>query len=250
MKAVVCVQQCFDTEASIGLDDAGIVADDVTMVMNPYDEVAVEFAVQMLEAGVFDRLVAVSVGDEQVEDVLRTALAMGVDQAVRVDAGVNLDEAARASLLEQAMRAIRPDIVLCGHVSSNDGSSQVPVRMAELLGVPHASSVAHMDISDDMVTCACETDDGVEVARLSLPAVVAVQVRIAEPRFVSMRNIVQAKRKPLGVMEGCAPAPAVLTLRYAYPQARRSVIMLEGDVREQVASLVREIRVVQDEKVI
>ncbi len=163
MKVLVCVKQTFDTEAKIELKDGKISDAGINLIINPYDEVAVEGAIQLKEKGLAKEIVVLSAGSDKAMDAIRTALAMGADRGILVKQDTAADEYARATALAAAIKAENPDLVLAGHVAADDGSSQVPTRVAEILGLPHVNVMTAIEIAGGKATCTCEADGGTSV---------------------------------------------------------------------------------------
>ena len=155
MKVLVCVKQTFDTEAKIELKDGKISDAGINLIINPYDEVAVEGGIQLKEKKIADEVVVISAGADKAMDAIRTALAMGADRGILVKQDTAADEYARAVALAAAIKAENPDLVLAGHVAADDGSSQVPTRIAEILGLPHVNVITGIEIAGGKATCTC-----------------------------------------------------------------------------------------------
>ncbi|HEX3010509.1 MAG TPA: electron transfer flavoprotein subunit beta/FixA family protein [Syntrophomonadaceae bacterium] len=229
LKVLVCVKQTFDTEAKIELKDGKINDAGINLIINPYDEVAVEGAIQLKEKKVMDEVVVVSAGADKAMDAIRTALAMGADRGILVKQDTAADEFARAKALAEAIKAENPDLVLAGHVAADDGSSQVPTRIAEILGLPHINVITSLEIAGGKVTCASEADGGTQVTEVSLPAVVSSQVSWNEPRYPSMKGIMQAKKKPVATVDAAAVDDKVKIVELSLPAAKTAGIKLEDD---------------------
>ncbi|MEN6462738.1 MAG: electron transfer flavoprotein subunit beta/FixA family protein [Syntrophomonas sp.] len=229
MKVLVCVKQTFDTEAKIELKDGKINDAGINLIINPYDEVAVEGAIQLKEKKVMDEVVVMSAGADKAMDAIRTALAMGADRGILVKQDTAADEFARAAALAAAIKAENPDLVLAGHVAADDGSSQVPTRIAEILGLPHINVITSLDIAGGKVTCASEADGGTQVTEVSLPAVVSSQVSWNEPRYPSMKGIMQAKKKPVATVDAAAVDNKVKIVELSLPAAKTAGVKIEDD---------------------
>lgn len=237
MKVLVCVKQTFDTEAKIELKDGKINYGGINLIINPYDEVAVEGAIQLKEKKIADEVVVLSAGADKAMDAIRTALAMGADRGILVKQDTAADEYARAVALAAAIKGENPDLVLAGHVASDDGSSQVPTRIAEILGLPHINVITSLDISGGVATCAMEADGGTATTEVKLPAVVSSQVSWNEPRYPSMKGIMQAKKKPVVTMDAVAVDNKVKVLEYSLPAAKTAGIKIEEDPDVAAAKL-------------
>jgi electron transfer flavoprotein beta subunit len=229
LKVLVCVKQTFDTEAKIELKDGKINDAGINLIINPYDEVAVEGAIQLKEKKVMDEVVVVSAGADKAMDAIRTALAMGADRGILVKQDTAADEFARAAALAEAIKAENPDLVLAGHVAADDGSSQVPTRIAEILGLPHINVITSLEVAGGKVTCASEADGGTQVTEVSLPAVVSSQVSWNEPRYPSMKGIMQAKKKPVATVDAAAVDNKVKIVELSLPAAKTAGVKIEDD---------------------
>ncbi len=229
MKALVCVKQTFDTEAKIELKDGKISDAGINLIINPYDENAVEGAMQLKEKGILKEVVVVSAGADKAMDAIRTALAMGADRGILVKQDTAADEYARACVLAEVIKGESPDIVLAGHVAADDGSSQVPTRIAEVLGFPHVNVITNVEIADGKATCTSEADGGTQVTEVALPAVISCQVSWNEPRYPSMKGIMQAKKKPVATVDAAAVDNKANVVSVGLPPAKEAGIKLEDE---------------------
>lgn len=237
MKVLVCVKQTFDTEAKIELKDGKISDAGINLIINPYDEVAVEGAIQLKEKGLAKEIVVLSAGSDKAMDAIRTALAMGADRGILVKQDTAADEYARAIALAAAIKAENPDLVLAGHVAADDGSSQVPTRVAEILGLPHVNVMTALEIAGGKATCTCEADGGTSVIEVSIPAVISSQVSWNEPRYPSMKGIMAAKKKPVATVDAVAVDNKVKIIEFALPAAKTAGIKIEDDADVCAAKL-------------
>ncbi|MEN6350143.1 MAG: electron transfer flavoprotein subunit beta/FixA family protein [Syntrophomonas sp.] len=237
MKVLVCVKQTFDTEAKIELKDGKIADAGINLIINPYDEVAVEGGIQLKEKKIADEVVVVAAGSDKAMDAIRTALAMGADRGILVQQDSAADEFARAVALAAAIKAENPDLVLAGHVAADDGSSQVPTRIAEILGLPHVNVITAIEIAGGKATCTSEADGGTQVTEVSLPAVISSQVSWNEPRYPSMKGIMQAKKKPVATVAGAAAANKVAIVEYSLPPAKQAGVKIDDDPDVAAAKL-------------
>lgn len=228
MNIAVCVKQTFDTEAKIALKDGKVSADGVNLIINPYDEVAVEEGLQIKEK-LGGEVTVVSAGTDKAQDAIRQALAMGADKGVLIDAPSDADEFARAIILADALKNLKSDLILCGHVAADDGSSQVPTRVAEILGLPHVNVVRKIELNGNTATCTRETDGGSEVIQVTLPAIITCQVGLNEPRYPSMKGIMQAKKKPVSTVAAKAVDNKVKIVEFALPAAKAAGIKVEDE---------------------
>ncbi|WP_084691566.1 electron transfer flavoprotein subunit beta/FixA family protein [Syntrophomonas zehnderi] len=229
LKVLVCVKQTFDTEAKIELKDGKINDAGINLIINPYDEVAVEGAIQLKEKGIATEVVIVSAGADKAMDAIRTALAMGADRGILVKQDSAADEYARAVALADAIKKENPDLILAGHVAADDGSSQVPTRIAEILGLPHVNVITSIEIAGGKATCTSEADGGTAVTEVSIPAVISSQVSWNEPRYPSMKGIMQAKKKPVATVDAIAVENKVKVLEFALPAGKTAGIKIEED---------------------
>lgn len=237
MKVLVCVKQTFDTEAKIEIKDGKVADAGINLIINPYDEVAVEGGIQLKEKKIVDEVVVLSAGADKAMDAIRTALAMGADRGILLKQDSAADEYARAVALAAAIKDENPDIILAGHVAADDGSSQVPTRIAEILGIPHINVITNIEIAGGKATCTCEADGGTLVAEVALPAVISSQVSWNEPRYPSMKGIMQAKKKPVATIDAVAAANKVAILEYALPAAKQAGVKIEDEADVCAAKL-------------
>jgi len=237
LKVLVCVKQTFDTEAKIELKDGKIADAGINLIINPYDEVAVEGGIQLKEKGVAKEVVIVAAGSDKAMDAIRTALAMGADRGILVKQDTAADEYARAVALAAAIKAENPDLVLAGHVAADDGSSQVPTRIAEILGLPHINVITSIDIAGGKATCSSEADGGTQVTEVTLPAVISSQVSWNEPRYPSMKGIMQAKKKPVSEVAAAAADNKVKIVELSLPPAKQAGVKIDDDPDVAAAKL-------------
>ncbi|NPV26369.1 MAG: electron transfer flavoprotein subunit beta/FixA family protein [Firmicutes bacterium] len=237
MKIVVLVKQTFDTEAKIVIGGDGKISDQgVSLIINPYDEVAVEEALRIKEK-LGGEVIVVSAGSDKVTEAIRQALAMGADKGVLVNMDGEADEYARAVILAKAVQGLGADLILCGHVAADDGSSQVPTRVAEILNIPHVNVVRKLELNGNVATCTREVDGGTEIIDVNLPALITCQVGMNEPRYPSMKGIMQAKKKPIDKVAGEAVPSKAKVVTYFLPPTKAAGIVIEGDPAETAAKL-------------
>jgi electron transfer flavoprotein beta subunit len=251
MNIVVTVKQTFDTEAKIALDGKGAIdGSGVNLVINPYDEYAIEEALKLKEK-FGGEVTVVSVGSEKIEISIRTALAMGCDKAVRIDdpALQNADERAVAEALAKAVAKLPYDIILAGRIAVDDGSGQVAVRMADALGVPSVGSVLKLEIEGGMASVTREIDGGTERIEVELPAVLTAQKGLNEPRLPSMRGIMGAKKKVIAAqsladlgLSASDAAPKMSVLKYSLPNPRKGGRVIPGEAADAAHELARLLR--------
>ena len=249
MKALVAVKRVVDYNVKVRVKSDGSDVDigNVKMSMNPFDEIAVEEAVRLKEAGKISEIVAVSLGEKKCEDTLRTALAMGADRAVHVETEVVLEPLAVAKLLKAVAEKEQPQLLLLGKQAIDDDANQTAQMLAALLNAPQATFASKVDLTADEVVAQREIDGGVEEVVLKLPAVISTDLRLNEPRFVKLPNIMAAKKKPLEKLTpadlGVDTALRIEVLKYAEPKARQAGVKV-ADVAELVAKLKNEAKVI------
>lgn len=250
MKILVCLKQTFDTEAKITLDNNDkIERKGVSLIMNPYDEFAVEEALRLKEKGEGE-VTVISVGGQQTQDALRQALAMGADKAVLVDPGdVELDEYSTATILAKVISGMEYDIILGGFRAIDDGSAQVAGRVAEILNIPVVNVVTKLEVEDGKALATREIEGGSEVIEVSIPAVITAQKGLNEPRYPSMKGIMKAKKKPMekktladvGLDENQIAAK-VKAISFSLPEARKAGKIIPGEAPEAAAELAKLLR--------
>lgn len=248
MKALVAVKRVVDYNVKVRVKADGSDVDiaNVKMSMNPFDEIAVEEAVRLKEAGKLSEIVAVSFGVKQCEETLRTALAMGADRAVHVETDAELQPLAVAKLLARLVEKEAPQLVILGKQAIDDDANQTGQMLAALIGAGQGTFASRVELSAESVTVTREIDGGLETVKFGLPAVITADLRLNEPRYVKLPNIMAAKKKPLEKLStadlGVDVAPRLKTLKFAEP-AKRSAGIKVGSVAELVAKLKNEAKV-------
>lgn len=245
MEILVLLKQTFDTEAKVTVKDGRILDDDVTLVINPYDEYAVEEALKIREAQ-GGTVTVVSVGADKVEEALRRALAMGADEAVLIEQPAGADEFVTATLLAAWAKSRAFDLVLAGNVSVDTGAGQTALRFAEALNLPHVAAALKLEIAGGKATVHRDAEGDTEVVEVPLPALITAQQGLNEPRYPSVPGIMKAKRKTiarvsaaeLGVTES---ARTEVTSVFQATQNRLNK-MIKGTAAEQAKELVRLLR--------
>jgi electron transfer flavoprotein beta subunit len=244
MKALVCVKRVIDynVKPRVKSDGTGIDLANVKMSMNPFDEIAVEEAIRLKEKGVVSEIIAVSVGPAKAAETLRTSLAMGADRAIliQVDDGVEVEPLAVAKLLKGVVGEEAPGLIITGKQAIDDDSNQVGQMLAALLGRPQGTFANEVSVEGDAVVVKREVDGGLETVKLTLPAVVTTDLRLNEPRYASLPNIMKAKSKPMAMKTpadyGVDIAPRLKTLKVSEPPVRVAGIKV-ADVDALVAKL-------------
>ncbi len=242
MKLLVGVKRVVDYNVKVRVkaDGSGVDIANVKMSMNPFDEIACEEAIRLKERGVATEVVAVSMGEPKAQETLRTALAMGADRAILVESAGELQPLAVAKLFKAIAEKEQPGLILLGKQAIDDDSNQTGQMLAALLGWPQATFVSKLEIADGKAVAAREVDEGIERLEVKLPAVVTVDLRLNEPRYASLPNIMKAKKKPVDVMKpdqlGVDVAPRLQYLRFEEPSKRQAGVKV-GSVQELVAKL-------------
>ncbi|RQT15047.1 electron transfer flavoprotein subunit beta/FixA family protein [Burkholderia contaminans] len=226
MKILVAVKRVVDANVKVRVKSDGSDVDlaNVKMAVNPFDEIALEAAVRLKEAGVAGEVIAVSIGPEAVQDTLRMALAMGADRAIRVAADVACEPLAVARMLAELARRDSVGLVLLGKQAIDDDCSQTGQMLSALTGWPQATCASAIEVSDAQATVTCEVDGGLETVSLELPAVVTADLRLNAPRYVTLPSLMKAKKKPMDTISAeslgidLAPGLEVLALREPAPR--------------------------------
>ncbi|MEK9622233.1 MAG: electron transfer flavoprotein subunit beta/FixA family protein [Alphaproteobacteria bacterium] len=249
MKVLVPVKRVIDYNVKVRVkaDNSGVELANVKMAMNPFDEIAVEQALRLKEAGGADEVVVVSIGPSQNQETIRTALAMGADRGIHVEASHDIEPLAVAKLLKEVVAREEPGIVFVGKQAIDDDCNQTGQMLAALLGWAQGTFVSGIEISGDKATVIREVDGGLEHLQISLPAVVTVDLRLNEPRYASLPNIMKAKKKPLDSISveelGIDVAPRLTIVSVEEPAARAAGIKV-ADVSELVDKLKNEAKVI------
>lgn len=249
MKVLVPVKRVVDAYVKVRVrtDGSGVETRNIKMSMNPFDEIAVEQAVRLREAGTATEAVAVTVGPEAAHEQLRTALAMGVDRAIHVPAEDDLQPLAVAKVLKFICDAEQPDLVLLGKQAIDDDCNQTGQMLAALQGWAQGTSVSRLEVEDGRVRVVREVDGGLERLELPLPAAVTVDLRLNEPRYPKLPNIMKARKKPIEQRSldeaGVDPAPRLRLLKVEEPPARSGGVRLSS-VAELVDKLRNEAKVI------
>ncbi len=228
MKILVSVKRVvdFNVKVRVKADGSGVETANVKMSMNPFDEIAVEEALRLKEAGTATEVVAVSCGVQACQETLRTALALGADRAILVETDAELQPLAVAKLLRAIAQKENPQLVILGKQAIDDDCNQTGQMLAALLGWPQATFASKLKIAGDKAEVTREVDGGLETIAIKLPAVVTTDLRLNEPRYVTLPNIMKAKKKPLEVLKpdalGVDVAPRLKTLKVEEPPKRKA----------------------------
>ena len=249
MKLLVPVKRVIDYNVKVRAksDNTGVETSNVKMSMNPFDEIAIEEAVRMKEAGNAEEIIAVSLGVQQCQETIRTALAMGADRGIHVKTDHELQPLAVAKLLKALVDKESPDLVILGKQAIDDDSNQTGQMLAALLDWPQGTFASGIELADGKATVIREVDGGLETIEISMPAVISTDLRLNEPRYASLPNIMKAKKKPI---EEITPAdlgvditPRLTTLKVEEPPRREAGVMVES-VAELVDKLKNEAKVI------
>jgi len=250
MKIIVPIKRVVDYNVKVRVrpDGTGVDTANVKMSMNPFDEIAVEEAVRLKEKGTATEIVAVSCGVAACQETLRTALALGADRAVLVQTDTELQPLAVAKLLRAVVEKESPGLVILGKQAIDDDANQTGQMLAALLDWPQATFASKVDIADSKATVKREVDGGLETVEVALPAVITTDLRLNEPRYATLPNIMKAKKKPLETLTpealGVDVAPRLKTLRVTEPAKRKGGGRV-ADVKELVAKLRNEAKVLR-----
>jgi electron transfer flavoprotein beta subunit len=249
MKVLVPVKRVVDYNVKIRVkaDQSGVETANVKMSMNPFDEIANEEAIRLKEKGIASEVVAVSMGGQKCQETLRTALAMGADRAIHVTTDAELQPLAVAKCLKAIAEREQPGLILLGKQAIDDDSNQTGQMLAALLGWGQATFVSKLDVQDEKAVCGREVDEGTETVELKLPAVVTVDLRLNEPRYASLPNIMKAKKKPIDAVTpeelGVDVAPRLVYTHFEEPPRRQAGVRVDS-VDELVAKLKTEAGVI------
>ncbi len=249
MKILVSVKRVVDYNVKVRVksDQSGVDIANVKMSMNPFDEIAVEEAVRLKEKGVATEIIAVSCGGTQCQETLRTAMAIGADRGILVECADELQPLAVAKLLKALVDKEQPQLVILGKQAIDDDSNQTGQMLAALAEMPQATFASKVEVADGKVTVTREVDGGLETIALTLPAIVTTDLRLNEPRYVTLPNIMKAKKKTMDVFKpvdlGVDVAPRLKTLKVAEPPARKAGIKVP-DVATLVSKLKNEAKVI------
>jgi electron transfer flavoprotein beta subunit len=249
MKVLVPVKRVIDYNVKVRVkaDQTGVELANVKMSMNPFDEISIEEAIRLKEAGKAEEVIAVSLGVQQCQETIRTALAMGADRGIHVLHDGDLEPLAVAKMLKAIVDKEQPGLVILGKQAIDDDCNQTGQMLAALLGWPQATFVSKIEIGDGEMSATREVDGGLESLTLKMPAIVTTDLRLNEPRYASLPNIMKAKKKPIDAMSpadlGVDPAPRLETLKVVEPPKREAGVKV-ADVAELVEKLRNEAKVI------
>jgi len=249
MKVLVTIKRVPDPYAKItpNADGTDIAREGLAMAVNPFDEIALEEAIRLKEAGRATEVVAVSIGGEEAHEQLRTALAMGADRAILVKTDAPLDPLAIARILAQVVQREQPQLILMGKQAIDMDDNQVGQMLSAVLDLPQATFASKIMVDNGCAIVERETDNGIETVRVSLPAVITADLRLNEPRYVALTGIVRARSKPLEMLTpadlGVSPTVRVRLAKVEKPPARQAGKRV-ADVKELVRLLKEEARVI------
>jgi electron transfer flavoprotein beta subunit len=249
MKILVAVKRVVDYNVKVRVksDNSGVDIANVKMSMNPFDEIAVEEAVRLKEAGIATEVVVVSAGVSQCQETLRTALAIGADRGILVETDTELQPLAVAKILKALVEKESAQIIILGKQAIDDDSNQTGQMLASLLDIPQATFASKLVIADGKATVTREVDGGLETIALTLPAVITTDLRLNEPRYVTLPNIMKAKKKTLDIVKpedlGVDIAPRLKMIKVEEPPKRSAGVMV-ADVAALVEKLKNEAKVI------
>jgi electron transfer flavoprotein beta subunit len=249
MKILVPVKRVVDYNVKVRVkgDGTGVDIGNVKMSMNPFDEIAVEEAVRLKEKGVATEVIAVSAGVAQCQETLRTAMAIGADRGILVETDAELQPLAVAKILKALVDKEQPGLIILGKQAIDDDANQTGQMLAALADLPQATFASKVEVAGDTVKVTREIDGGLETLSLSTPAVVTTDLRLNEPRYVTLPNIMKAKKKPLDTVEpadlGVDAAPRLKTLKVAEPAGRKAGVKV-ADVATLIDKLRNEAKVI------
>jgi electron transfer flavoprotein beta subunit len=249
MKILVAVKRVVDYNVKVRVksDQSGVDIANVKMSMNPFDEIAVEEAVRLKEAGLVTEIIAVSCGLTQSQETIRTAMAIGADRGILVETEVELQPLAVAKLLKAIVDKEQPDLIILGKQAIDDDSNQTGQMLAALLNIPQATFASKVQLADGKAIVTREVDGGLETIAISLPAVITTDLRLNEPRYVTLPNIMKAKKKTLDIFKpedlSVDVAPRIITIKVAEPPARKAGVMVP-DIKTLVDKLKNEAKVI------
>jgi electron transfer flavoprotein beta subunit len=249
MKILVAVKRVVDYNVKVRVksDQSGVDIANVKMSMNPFDEIAVEEAVRLKEAGLANEIVAVSCGLTQSQETIRTAMAIGADRGILVETDAELQPLAVAKLLKAIVDKEQPDLIILGKQAIDDDSNQTGQMLAALLNISQATFASKVQLADGKAVVTREVDGGLETISIKLPAVITTDLRLNEPRYVTLPNIMKAKKKQLDIVKpedlSVDVMPRITTIKVSEPPARAAGVMVP-DIKTLVDKLKNEVKVI------
>ena len=249
MKVLVAVKRVVDYNVKVRVkaDNSGVELANVKMSMNPFDEIAIEEAVRLKESGTVEEIIAVSMGAQQCQETIRTALAMGADRGILVQTDAELQPLAVAKMLKALVDKENPDLVILGKQAIDDDANQTGQMLAALLEWPQGTFASKVELADGKANVTREIDGGLEIIAITIPCVVTTDLRLNEPRYASLPNIMKAKKKPIDTVSpedlGVDPAPRIVTLKVEDPPKREGGIKV-ADATELIDKLRNEAKVI------
>jgi electron transfer flavoprotein beta subunit len=249
MKVLVAVKRVVDYKVQIRVksDQSGVETQNVKMSVNPPDENAIEEAIKLKEQGIASETIAVSIGDDKSQDVLRTAMAMGLDRSILAKTDQLLEPLAVAKVLKSIVEKEKPDLVLLGKQAIDDDANQTGQLLSALLNWPQGCFISKLKIENKLLSISREIDEGIENLELNLPAILTCDLRLNTPRFASLPNIMKAKKKTLDIVDvgelGIDITPKIKTLKVTEPASRKAGMMV-NDVKELIQKLKYEAKVI------
>lgn len=249
MKILVAIKRVLDftTHIRIKSDESGVETANIKMTMNPFDEIAVEEAVRLKEKGIASEVVVMSIGATQCQETLRTALAMGADRAILVETDIDIQPLAAAKIIRAITEKEQPSLIILGKQAVDSDNNQTGQMLAGLLNWPQGTFASKLQIENDKMHVTREIDGGLETLLLKLPAVITTDLRLNEPRYLSLPNIVQSKRKPLSIISvndlNVEITPRLKVIKVVAPEKRRSGVKV-ADVAELIHRLKHEAQVI------
>ena len=249
MKILVAVKRVVDYNVKVRVksDQSGVDIANVKMSMNPFDEIAVEEAVRLKEAGLVTEIIAVSCGLTQSQETIRTAMAIGADRGILVETDAELQPLAVAKLLKAIVDKEQPDLIILGKQAIDDDSNQTGQMLAALLNISQATFASKVQLADGKAVVTREVDGGLETISIKLPAVITTDLRLNEPRYVTLPNIMKAKKKQLDIVKpedlSVDVMPRITTIKVSEPPARAAGVMVP-DIKTLVDKLKNEAKVI------
>ena len=249
MKVLVTVKRVVDYNVKIRIkaDQSGVETQNVKMSMNPFDEIGVEEAIRLKESNTASEVIAVSIGPQQCQETIRTALAMGAARGIHVKIDDEMEPLALAKALKAVVEREEPGVVILGKQAIDWDNGQTGQMLAALLGWSQGTFASNVEINGDTMACTREVDGGLESITLKMPAVITTDLRLNEPRYASLPNIMKAKKKPIDVLEpselGVDVAPRVTLVKVEEPESRQAGVMVES-AEDLVGKLKNEAKVI------